>query len=551
MHGPHSAALKRCIKAHPYRSKPDVKLPKVLSEWSPQEEDAVTQKLTGWRCIPTTGYQPATIDPSRLPRATCHFSNLYYDNGFLIHRVSGISAKWTLKLNQLSIGVNGLHQDVFKAEAFDLRVVTHPTKAEFEARVLGSIAMQGVSLAFAPIWHFNIGHALFDGLYPHFVSLAQHGLDQRPFRAVIGSPWHAKIEKTLPGSFSHNEAAIGQLAGRGFINISTMRGRRLRFESLVYGGGANGAKVDSNLNQTLGGARTIMATTRFRDHAYKMLNISASGLRGVKWRVIVIQNKRYRALERTVQQLQRDPRLADFDVRFVNWSPLAKTASHHTGVFADHIKLIAQTDIHVSGPGTGMLYKTFLQNGAIDVNLGELGTFPNYMDEYIVEGSPYLKALYYRPQGGAKHLDPDKIAELLLQGGQLLADDPAGVRRMPIGANLSPAALMWKAYGYWSQRGHGTSEAALIRATPTRCFKSELSIANHYPHEYIYGQNHSNKPAFNLCLLSTLRSLFDWRFPTQNWFGTHGKWPPSETHCTESRAIDKLLLKPKVVWSCS
>jgi hypothetical protein len=44
----------------------------------------------------------------------------------------------------------------------------------------------GLSLAFNPLFHHNIGHALFDGLYPAYMALVRLGLQDKDFRPVVG-----------------------------------------------------------------------------------------------------------------------------------------------------------------------------------------------------------------------------------------------------------------------------------------------------------------------------------------------------------------------------
>jgi len=46
--------------------------------------------------------------------------------------------------------------------------------------------LRGLSLHFNPMFHHNIGHALFDGLYPAFLALMKFGRQDDPFRPVVG-----------------------------------------------------------------------------------------------------------------------------------------------------------------------------------------------------------------------------------------------------------------------------------------------------------------------------------------------------------------------------
>ena len=44
----------------------------------------------------------------------------------------------------------------------------------------------GLTLVFDVMWHHNIGHALFDGLYPAYLGLCKFGLQAVPFVAAAG-----------------------------------------------------------------------------------------------------------------------------------------------------------------------------------------------------------------------------------------------------------------------------------------------------------------------------------------------------------------------------
>jgi len=46
----------------------------------------------------------------------------------------------------------------------------------------------GLSLMFNPLFHQNIGHALFDGLYPAYMALVKLGLEEKNFRPIPGIP---------------------------------------------------------------------------------------------------------------------------------------------------------------------------------------------------------------------------------------------------------------------------------------------------------------------------------------------------------------------------
>ena len=70
--------------------------------------------------------------------------------------------------------------------------------------------------------------------------------------------------------------------------------------------------------------------------------------------------------------------------------------------------MLAQTDLYITGPGTGMLLHPFMAEGSFVLNLGECKNHVNFercptpkvkhplfMDQYVAEGTPYQRALYF------------------------------------------------------------------------------------------------------------------------------------------------------------
>lgn len=86
---------------------------------------------------------------------------------------------------------------------------SRPTKAD---------PAPGLTLATQPTYHFNIGHALWDGLWPGYVSLFQLGFAQRDFRALVLSGREHAVETTVPGMYSKFEQLFGAIGGLGAMN---------------------------------------------------------------------------------------------------------------------------------------------------------------------------------------------------------------------------------------------------------------------------------------------------------------------------------------------
>ena len=85
--------------------------------------------------------------------------------------------------------------------------------------------------------------------------------------------------------------------------------------------------------------------------------------------------------------------------------------------------------IHLSGPGTGQMYQTFLADGAVHINLGGIrpaehtmveGAYTSFLEQYMTSGTPYIKGLYYPINERAKGIKKDQVIKLIRQAAALI-----------------------------------------------------------------------------------------------------------------------------------
>ncbi|CAF1525658.1 unnamed protein product, partial [Adineta steineri] len=93
--------------------------------------------------------------------------------------------------------------------------------------------------------------------------------------------------------------------------------------------------------------------------------------------------------------------------------------------------LFRTIDIHVTGPGTGQMYQTFLPDGSVNINLGGLQelrrehgniTFTTYMEQYMTSGAPYLKGLYYPINERPNRIKREQIVRLIREAAKMIMD---------------------------------------------------------------------------------------------------------------------------------
>jgi len=467
------------------------------------ESEDYRRRFTTWDCLEAHGsqYKPEVQGK----RMTCKFRNLYYDNtngagAFVAHVLKGQPD--TDVLNMLTAGASSEQGEFHEP----IRLQEHSTLQDFIRHVSTWTRVDeydGLSLAFHPVWHFNVGHALFDGLYPAFVSLMQHGDQDKPFRPLVISYRESAIEREVPGNYRHSEEIFGQIGGIKSLqknDLDSGPASRHCFKEVIFGVGTNSAKIDVNVNYTLGACRSLDACRAFRKRVLQSLGLGVpkQARQNGPFRVKVILNRRdtnqYRDL---VNALVKETKhgLSDFSIEQVDWSPTKQKSANQAqssfdsvqnGDFKRHMEIIQATDIHISGPGTAQMYQTFLPDGAVHINMGSsTGRMFGFMEEYMAEGSSYFSALYYpwRAEHAPLFTLPVMV-DLLREARALLEQGPQ--RRVPVNANLSPLGKVYKAYAYWLHKS-AMSQRDLARLIPLqREFHSHDWFGNNFLEDFVY-----------------------------------------------------------------
>lgn len=108
---------------------------------------------------------------------SCLFKNLYYQNGrYLMFVLKGPT-------KPIEVARANKYEGLFKP---DIEVFSSESK--IEKRVKDKILLEepGLSVHFNPLFHNNIGHAIFDGLYPAFFATVKLKVQDRPWLPVVG-----------------------------------------------------------------------------------------------------------------------------------------------------------------------------------------------------------------------------------------------------------------------------------------------------------------------------------------------------------------------------
>jgi len=108
---------------------------------------------------------------------SCLFRNLYYANGRFVMYVTDKPKEEDIRLYRADKYDGTWHAHIEKF-ANEEAIADHLEKHDL-------IEESGLSVQFNPLFHQNIGHALFDGLYPAFLATLKLGVQDQPWRPVV------------------------------------------------------------------------------------------------------------------------------------------------------------------------------------------------------------------------------------------------------------------------------------------------------------------------------------------------------------------------------
>ncbi|CAF2754604.1 unnamed protein product [Rotaria sp. Silwood2] len=403
---------------------------------------------------------------------SCLYKNLYYTNrGF-----------WALSLKENNLSLPGVRLEALATTDFrpNHRVFdTYEELHEFVRLTIDPMVLSGLTLHFNQRWHKNIGHALFDGLYPAYVALIRFAPKHlQSFRVFVGLD-HINCDSCF------SEDVYSRFAGGGLIKSNVidwlMPNRWFLFEELVMGSGMMCQRCIQSNYQLAGGVE-LDGSRLFRDRMYKQhgvipadarRNYSAEKRNAAKpLNAFIIDNKRFTVEERgeiriamdeinnytdthinkSVDDIKKLPyplirvyylnyrnikakTNVSFRIKSTPVDTRSPTYELMDNDFIAQLQILRDMDIHVTGPGTGQMYQTFLSDGSININLGGMNpykkettpiAYPSFLEQYVTAGTPYIKGLYYpinKRRDGIRRIELVKLikqaAQFIMQGFSL------------------------------------------------------------------------------------------------------------------------------------
>ena len=250
------------------------------------------------------------------------------------------------------------------------------------------------------LWYGNIGHALWDGLYPLYLALIKFGYVDNLF-TLLSSDWDNKQTMSYD--------IITKFSGNHLMEYNHLdKEKIIYFKTLVAGTGITGNRV-MNKEYTLYGEKEYGALSMFKKRLLKAYYINIDKPINKKLKAIIIRNKRFNDYELSVIEQIVNIYKNKLDIKFIDWY-------HDYKSFEEQLKELEDVDIHITGPGTGMMYMPFLKKGAVNINLGYIEhtqtntsrpnlfikdstaidhILPGWMEQSVCAAANYVNTLYY------------------------------------------------------------------------------------------------------------------------------------------------------------
>lgn len=248
------------------------------------------------------------------------------------------------------------------------------------------------------LWYGSAGHALWDGLYPLYLALIKFGYENSPF-TLLTSEWTNKKIITYNG--------INTFCGNTIMEYPFLDKNKLfHFKTLVAGTGRAGTTIMNPEYEMYG--RKYDGLNLYKKRMLNSHNIQVDKPINDIPNIVIINNKRYSTSEIDALDQIIDYFKTICNIKLIDWGKYP--------TFQDQLKEIEDIDIHISGPGTGIVYMPFLKKGAVNINLGymehsqtntmrenikipnypyEDWIFPGWMEQPLHAAVDYVSTLYY------------------------------------------------------------------------------------------------------------------------------------------------------------
>jgi hypothetical protein len=283
-------------------------------------------------------------------------------------------------------------------------VMKFDSEKELNAYVqnLSNIKSIDLSVLADNLWYGNVGHGLFDCLYPIYLSLLKFGYVDEPF-TYLSTDWSWRQNMMYD--------TIKKFTKQDLLEYPKLD-EDYHFKTLIAGTEPAGNRVQNKEVFIYG--KEWDGLQQFKRRIFEVHNIAIDKPINEVPKVIIINNKRFDRNDLEVIDTVVKRMSSVCDIKFVDWYHHYRRSGDPK--FVDQMRDFQEVDIQVTAPGTGMMYVPLLKKGAVNVNLGFIEhtqtngvrgnlkileskhadhLIPAYMEQPICAGTYYVTSLYY------------------------------------------------------------------------------------------------------------------------------------------------------------
>ena len=348
---------------------------------------------TSWTCVDS--------DDKR----SCRYKKLYfYSERFII-----LTTKDNIP-NEQELAVQNCNRYWDTYWQPDIKVFDNTTEIQRYLDSKSSFRYSGLHLFFEPYAPVNVGHALFDGLYPAFVLLLKFGLSNHAFTPVI----NCEVKADNTNNIDIIKVFSGQKSSELLLHSYLIEQSQLytnniySFDDILFGVGGVGDSIPSRDGGV--GGEEYNAMQLFRNRMYIQYNYSHYNLqRSITTKhldILFIHNKRYshsdiKIIQKAILLLNKEH--THVTASYIDWAHICSTNTTLQSNFSSHLQRLYTADIVVSSVGTGLIYVPFLRDRSVFINLGHIWCsdgrlFPSFMEQALSVGAvPYIYTLHGDP----------------------------------------------------------------------------------------------------------------------------------------------------------